>query len=521
MSQVLTVWNGLNPRRRVIVVVATLAVFAAVLGLARMAAKPDLALLYSGLDPAAAGQVVAALERAGAAHEVRGAAIYVDAAARDSLRMTLASEGLPPASARGYELLDNLSGFSTTAQMFDVAYWRAKEGELARTILANPAFGSARVHLAVPAGVPFRRESAPSAAVTVRPVSGGVAPAQARALRFLVAAAVPGLLPDAVSVIDAESGLVIGADDIGAMAGDPAGREAALRQNVERLLAARLGPGRSVVEVTVEQVTERESIMERRVDPESRVAISSDTEETTSTSEDSGPPPVTVASNLPDGDAQAGERQSSSNSSETRERVNYEVSETQREVVRVPGATKRVSVAVLVDGVRSTDEQGNPIWAPLPDDELGALRELVASAVGYDEARGDVITIRSMQFEPVAPLGTLAERGFLERAGLDAMSLIQLGVLALVALLLGLFVIRPILAGPAPLPEGLPEAPALPGAEGLVGELTGPGAADENEALALAQEDPVMRLRRLMEERREQGVEVLRAWIEQQEEGAR
>ena len=62
--------------------------------------------------------------------------------------MTLAAEGLPANSGTGYELLDSLSGFGTTSQMFDAAYWRAKEGELARTLLAMPQIRAARVHLA-------------------------------------------------------------------------------------------------------------------------------------------------------------------------------------------------------------------------------------------------------------------------------------------------------------------------------------------------------------------------------------
>jgi flagellar M-ring protein FliF len=121
VNQVLTVWNALDMRRRVIVVVATLAVFAAVLGVARMAAQPSMSLLYAGLEPGPAGEVIQALEARGAQYDVRGGAIYVDETKRDELRMTLASEGLPTGSAQGYELLDGLSGFGTTSQMFDAA----------------------------------------------------------------------------------------------------------------------------------------------------------------------------------------------------------------------------------------------------------------------------------------------------------------------------------------------------------------------------------------------------------------
>ena len=97
-----------------------------------------MAMLYSGLDATAAGEVVAELEAEGVAFEVDGAAILVDAAARDRIRMQLAAKGLPAGGPAGYEILDSLSGFGTTSQMFDAAYWRAKEGELARTITGSP-----------------------------------------------------------------------------------------------------------------------------------------------------------------------------------------------------------------------------------------------------------------------------------------------------------------------------------------------------------------------------------------------
>ena len=156
MQNLVSVWSALDLRRRVVIVLATVAMFAAVIGVSRMATAPQMSLLYSGLDPAAAGEVVAALEQRGTPYEVRGGAIYVDGGLRDELRLTLASEGLPAAGAAGYELLDSLSGFGTTSQMFDAAYWRAKEGELARTILALPQIKAARVHISRSDAQPFR-----------------------------------------------------------------------------------------------------------------------------------------------------------------------------------------------------------------------------------------------------------------------------------------------------------------------------------------------------------------------------
>ena len=161
--------------------------------MSRMATAPTMTLLYSGLDSSAAGEVVQALEAKSVAYEIRGGSIFVSAAQRDELRMTLASDGLPANSSNGYELLDSLTGFGTTSQMFDAAYWRAKEGELARTIVSSPQIQSARVHIANPSSQPFKRQIAATASVTVTANGGTVATAQANGLRYLVASAVAGL----------------------------------------------------------------------------------------------------------------------------------------------------------------------------------------------------------------------------------------------------------------------------------------------------------------------------------------
>jgi flagellar M-ring protein FliF len=523
-------------RKRIIVVGSTLAMFAAVLSLASIASRPSMALLYAGLEPGAAGEVVGALEARGIVTEVRGGAIYVAAARRDELRMTLASEGLPSNSAKGYELLDTLSGFGTTAQMFDAAYWRAKEGELARTIVSSPLISSARVHIAVPDAQAFRNRDHPSGSVMVTPAGDTLAASHAKALKFLVASAVPGLSPDSVSIIDARGGLILPDNDAAAEAG-AGDRAEALRHNVERLLEARVGYGSAVVEVTVDTVTQSETIRERVIDPEGRVAIATETEESAGSATDSGDGGVTIASNLPSGDAGA-TGESASNSTETRERINYEVSETTREVSRAPGAVRRISVAVLVDGIRSTTDAGEPLWKPRDERELEALRDLVASAVGFDEARGDIITIRSLEFEPVAVAGAEATAGLLASLNLDAPALLRVLVLAITALILGLFVLRPILAAtgatagsagrlPSPETSAANPLPTLPSLTGEIDDSDLPDVSsmamvtsdfgfgpDDGRLPALRGGDPVDRLRALIEERQAETVEILRGWME-------
>lgn len=541
MQQILSVWTALDPRRRTIVIGATILMFAAVIGLSRIAAQPSFTLLYSGLEPSAAGEVVAALEQRGIAHEVRGGAIFVPSTDRDQLRMVLASEGLPANSTSGYELLDSLSGFGTTAQMFDAAYWRAKEGELARTIVSSPQISAARVHIANPSSSPFTRGTAATASVTVTTISGSVSTQQAQGYKYLVASAVSGLSAEDVSVIDGRRGVVISGDD--PLSGLPESSDKAetLRQNVLRLLEARVGKGRAVVEVSVEPVTDVESITERRFDPDTRVAISTQTEERTTSSTDTRNGAVTVASNLPNGNAANG-GDASSNNSETRESINYEVSETTRELQRMPGAVKRLTVAVLIDGITTLDpETEAAVWSARSDDELSALEALVASAIGLDEARGDSLTIRSMEFEPVLVEGTAASPSPFTLANLDIMRILQLAVLTVVSLVLGLFVVRPILAKPvnmpalaSPISENQPigdtslpalespsfDPPALTNSMDDGGfELPSLGVVsdfDLGEDFGMPT-DPVKRLKKLIEDREEETVEILRSWIEDAE----
>jgi flagellar M-ring protein FliF len=527
VQQLMALWAMFDTRRRIIIGGAAIAMFAVVLGLARMAAQPGMALLYAGLENAAAGEVVQALDARGIIYEVRGDAIYVPQPQRDETRLLLASAGLPANSHAGYELLDQLSGFGTTSQMFDAAYWRAKEGELARTIVASPHVRAARVHLAPGVTTGFRRDVAPSASVTVTPSTGALSAVQARAIRYLVASAVAGLQPEAVSVIDGAGGLVYGEDTDAASGAALSDRAQDLRRRVERLLDAHVGHGNAVVEVSVETVTEREVIRERRLDPEQRVILRSETEENTRASTGAAATGVTVASNLPDGAAGGGTGTSESRESQTRQRNDFDVSEQSREVERLPGAIRRLSVAVLIDGTRSQDANGAMVWTPRAESELQALRELVASAVGYDEGRGDTITLRSLPFEPVSALGSEARAGFLAAADLDLMTLLQWIFLLLALVFVSVFVLRPILqAGRAP--QQQPDTRMLAGSTGgLPALLREPSemAAFDGGALGynVAQggqsaddlADPVARLRQLIAERQTDSVQVLRHLMDQ------
>lgn len=531
MESLVARWSGLSAQRRMLLAGGLLACLLSFVGIARLAATPDMALLYGGLDGAGAGGVLAELDQRGVAYDIRGDSVYVPKDQRDGLRMSLASEGLPSNSMSGYELLDSLSGFGTTSQMFDAAYWRAKEGELARTILTNPRVDRARVHISTTPTGAFATRGDLSASITVSLRDGGIPEGVAESFRFLVASAVGGLSPEDVAVIDASTGRVIGrgaADDMSAV-----GRERAdlLKANVHRLLSARVGAGNAVVEVNVEPVAQSEVIRERVVDPDSRVAISTNVEEVSTNEQNGSAAGVTVASNLPDGDAADGGNQSQRQNAETRAITNYEVSETTREVEIAPGGVKRLSVAVLVnDAILASEDDDR-------ETELAQIERLVAAAVGFDEARGDSLTVEALPFSPPSEIGdapTAAPGTFL---GVSLARLLPLGVLAAVALALGLFVVRPVLRGaempalndgtldlmeptalgPAAVIEmasderGVPSDPSADGPPGLPDDgARPPGFA----ALPAPPSEGVGHLKDVIEARQDDTLAVLKSWLE-------
>lgn len=491
-------------------VAATIFVFSI---LARTASSPTMALLYSGLEAEAAGEVISALEQMGVQTDVRGDTIYVPLARRDFIRMALAREGLPQQGQAGYELLENLSGFSTTSDIFDVTYWRAMEGELARTILATPGVKSARVHIARQRGNAFSRNAPePKGVVTVTMGRGALNTGQANSIRYLVASAVPGLSAEQVAVMDAERGMILSPGKIdegfSGAGGDIVDRERKIEGDVLNLLEARVGAGNARVQVALTVDTEREVISERVFDPDGRVISGKETTEITETSNGSNGGSITVASNLPEGDANANANNSSTERTQTDETVSYDLSEIRREREKAPGAVKRLSVAVLVNHMEVENADGEVELTTRPQEEIDALRELVANAVGFDEARGDTITIQNMPFKALETGGAEVEQSFMDDfLNKHLMTVIQIGVLSIVTLVLGLFVVKPLMSS-----KGAPPAAERP--------AIAPMAAEPALELEAGPADPMDALKDLANERTDEAATLIRTWLEEEGEAA-
>lgn len=487
--------KSLTIRQRLIAGGGGAAALLVVAVMVKIAFRDEQALLYAGLAPQTAGEVISALDAEGIDYTVRGQGIFVPANDRDRLRLALAQQNLPAPSSQGYELLDQLDGFSTTSDMFSVTYWRAKEGELARTLMTMPGVTAARVHIGTPQSGRFSRSRSTRTASVTLTAPSGISDAQVRAVRYMTALAIPDLQAKDVAVIDNARGLLTA--ESGAMPEADNRRASALETALVSLLEARVGIGNARVQVAMDLVRRREEIESRAIDPDSAVLTSRNREESRS-SEEGRDGAITVASDLPDGEAARQDR--SSENQELREDVEYAVSTTDRRVEIMPGGIERLSVAVLIN--QPYDEDGSPIERS--PEELQALGDLVRTAAGISDERGDNMTIRSLPFE--RPTDALApdEPSLFE--SINPGRLAELGIIGTSALLFGLVVLRPLLKPTNAIPIG--SSAAL-----IEGDLL-------IEAPNVQSENPVEVLRLRSEERPDEAAALLNAWLDDKESAA-
>lgn len=456
--------------------------------------QPQMALLFADLTLEDSAQVVKELERRQVRFQLRsdGGQIFVPQEQVARVRMQLAEGGLPRGGGVGYELFDKGDALSSTSFVQNINHLRALEGELARTIRAIERVQAARVHLVLPERPLFSRERVePSASIVLR-VRGGLEPQQIRAIRHLVASAVRGLSPQRVSIVD-EGGRLLadGAGDASGMMGATTderrvGYERRLREQVESIIASVVGPGRARVQVAADMDFNRITQTTDDFDPERRVVRSTQTREEQSNSTEGRDGQVTVGNELPGanqtGPQQQNTREASRKSEET---VNYEIARTQRTEVIEGGRVRRISVAVLVDGIYARDGDGNVNYQPRPQEELERIGALVRSAIGFDQRRGDQVEIVNLRFAE-APQLTPPEAPkpwwmIYDLTKEDIRYGIELMVLLLVSLLVLLFVVRPLMhriLTPEP-----PPAPALPGG-GSTGAEAGSGEGGEQAVTA-------------------------------------
>jgi len=449
-------------------------VFALVFGVGT-ALAPSYAPLYNNLSPATASQLVNTLEQAGFKVKLSASGSTINVA-QDQIpraRMALADEGLPNEGTPGWELFDESTGLGMNGFMQKINRLRALEGELARSVQSLNTVEAARVHLVLPEREAFSRSKpAPSASVIVRSRStASISRRQALSIRALVAAAVPEMSADKVVVISSNGEIILGDNKSGA--GDitietvKVGIEERLASNISDILTARVGAGNARVQVAVSLNHERRITKAKNFDPDQQVVRSTESSEESSSDGTSNSGSVDVAGNLPDGLNLGSESgASSSNTALTREVVNYEIGSSSTETVREAGEIERISVAVLINGLRSVNQNGETVYEDRNQDELDRLQRLIESASGINLERGDSISIDSLRFvdfnnDLSEPVGLSYGQIFSENLASILRGLFALGLVAAV-LMLG---VRPTLRLMLEAPK-LSAEPALLSASG-------------------------------------------------------
>jgi len=437
-----------------VVAVLTLGFFAFLI---MRVSSPSLAPLYTGLSLEDSSAIVSELQTQNVPYELRGEGdtILVPRDQITQLRMTLAENGLPTRGQVGYEIFDQQSTLGATSFVQNINNVRALEGELARTISSLTRIKSARVHLVLPERALFSREQKDPTASIVLSVRGELSAGEIRAIQHLTAAAIEGLTPSRVSVVDdtgrlLASGAGDNANEILAGEADErkAGLEERMRVQLEDLLANIVGPGRARVQVAVDLDMNQLTKTLESFDPNGQVVRSTQTRELANQATGPGENgQVSVSGQLPGADGSATAGGTSETGSTTEETTNYEISKTTTNEMTQAGGLKRLSIAVVVDGTYTTDAQGNSTYAPRDQATLDQLTQIVRSAVGFDQARGDQVQVTNLQFAArpeLAAAGT-SSPGLFDFTRDDLMNAAQMAVTLLIALALVFFVMRPLL----------------------------------------------------------------------------
>ncbi len=447
--------RGLGPKRLAMMGGAAAIIMAVVLTAAIYLNRPAYETLYVGLDRNDVGQIGAVLSEAGIRYDVSsdGTSVMVAAGKTGQARMLLAERGLPTSSNAGYELFDNVGSFGLTSFMQEVTRVRALEGEIARTIQSITGIKSARVHIVMPERASFRREEqAPTASVVIR-ADRAEGMKAALAIRHLVAAAVPRLQADKVTVLDATGELLAAGDDpnnssVARSLTVERTVETQIEENIRRALAPYLGPENFRASVKADVNTDMRQIEETIFDPESRVERSVQIVRANDQSNQrQSAPPTTVQQNLPEEDLAATEGPASSEQRERREETtNYELNSKRVATVSNGYTVERLSIAVVVNRERLLAVLGENATPEQVADRIAEIEKVVASATGFDANRGDVINVSSVEFMEGLAGVEATEPGIMETLSRHLGTIINATAFIVVVFLLSWFGLRPLVA---------------------------------------------------------------------------
>ena len=384
--------------------------------------KPSYTLLFGSLKNESAQEIVQELDERGVEYQLKngGQSIYVQSDKVNELRIQLAPMGAPQSDVKGYELFDSKS-LGMTDFMQQVNNRRALEGELARSINSLKQVESSRIHLVLPERTPFKQTSVKASASVIVTLKGdGLSKKHVEGITSLIAGSVEGLNKSNVTVIDqAGNRLTEGVEAESEFAsGDLQMKlrketEAYLTQRGQTMLDRVLGPGNSMLRVSVEQ--DFDSLVRRsnNIDPESRTLISEQRSQESSTNEDHKMVPVDEFTPMEQrGNTAVVSTKDNEVSSRTR---NYEVNKTKEVFKKAQGNIEHLSASVVINYKQTTEEQNGEqviVNEPYSQEKMQEFKEVVSSALGIQPERGDELTIKQVQFwDPTqGPRGNMVDQ---------------------------------------------------------------------------------------------------------------
>ncbi|BCG86124.1 MULTISPECIES: flagellar basal-body MS-ring/collar protein FliF [unclassified Mesorhizobium] len=504
--------------------------------------RPAYDTLYVGLDRSDVNQIGLVLGEAGIGFDVGsdGTSVLVPAGTTAQARMLLAEKGLPTSSNAGYELFDNVGAMGLTSFMQQITRVRALEGEIARTIQSISGIKAARVHIVMSERANFRRdEQQPSASVVIR-YAGIDAEKSAQSIRHLVAAAVPGLSADKVTVLDSNGNLLAAGDDpsntsAARTLGVEQTVEAQIGDNIRRALTPYLGPDNFRASVKADVNTDTRQTEETIFDPESRVERSVQSVRANENSnQKQASTPASVEQNLPETQATSTEGPQTSSANDRKEEItNYEINSKKIATVSNGYTVTKMSIAVVVNQDRLKTILGKDATPEQIAKRVAEIQKMVSSATGFDDKRGDVIDVSAVEFIDGLDGEAIPQAGMLDSIGQHAGTLINAGAFIVVVFLVAFFGLRPMaaaltakatpaLSGPnfdevqRSLPT--PEATASADAGAAIGALPGarPGVTPLDDLRQKIRPAPQERLARMVDLNEERTAQILRKWAAQE-----
>tara|TARA_Y100000590_G_scaffold198754_1_gene225698 strand:+ start:911 stop:2506 length:1596 start_codon:yes stop_codon:yes gene_type:complete len=367
--------------------------------------SPDYQLLYANLSNEDAGTIVEKLKNQKVPYEVtnNGRTIRVASDLIHEVRLQLASEGLPEGSDVGLEIFED-TPLGMTDFIQKLNFQRALQGELTRTIKTLDAVTQARVHLVIPKENLFRKEKPKGkASVTLKIKSGkSLSESQIQGIVHLVSASVGSIEASDVVIVDLKGNLLSGGKESSREAMVSASNfkhklrvEKELQEKIIRMLEEALGSGNVIAKVSADLDFEQVERTEEIFDPDSQVVRSENqiSESSTGAIPPGGVPGVQGL--VPNGEDATGSGGQAAQRNKSNALFNYEINKVIKRVSKPIGEITKLSVAVMIDGTVAGDP---PEYQPRTEEEMAKYLQIVQSAVGFDQDRGDVIKVENIQF---------------------------------------------------------------------------------------------------------------------------